>query len=200
MRRIFVLFSIILGSLLFFPVSCMFGLAGGTKIVAKLDERNIERGDEVHKPFSVVAQYEGSNGGKEITAFQLRNLESYISKEANEKYSFLMTSPNGTLDEESDSSIFSYHVLEDKGDQQIIEVTEVYRDGDNTIFSRYRATESGVFPISSKMNYFGYMFNALPFAFIFSVLLLISGRILKRRLTFSGKHQPLKPKNKGATP
>jgi hypothetical protein len=50
----------------------------------------------------------------------------------------------------------------------------------NTIWSRYRATHRDIYPVSSRLFYFGYMFTAVPFAFVSSVLLYAAGRTLKR--------------------
>ncbi len=88
---------------------------------------------------------------------------------------------------ETDHSRYSYKTLEDRGKEQIIEVVEEYKDGDNKIWSQYRATEKEVFPISSRMFYFGYMFQALPYGLVFSLCLYACGKILRRRVTFSEK-------------
>ena len=83
----------------------------------------------------------------------------------------------------SGNSNFSYRVIEETGPEQIIEVVESYHDGDNTIWSRYKATQDTVSPISSRMFYFGYMFSAIPYGLAFALILFITGRFLRRKVT-----------------
>jgi hypothetical protein len=78
-------------------------------------------------------------------------------------------------------SRFEYRVLEDSGSEQLIELVEAYDDGDNTIWSRYRATRNTIAPVSSRMFYFGYMFSAMVYAFIGALVLHGIGRLLRRR-------------------
>jgi len=172
--RIVRIILIIIGSALFIPVSCTIGIFSGTLIVASFDSRDVGDGDSVHTLFSVVAK--PKNDQEDFWFLSLDQAEQL--KESSGPFSFLMSKPTGNIDD--GSSVYTFQVLEDHKKEQIIEVIETYKDGDNTIWSRYRATEKDIYPVSSRMFYFGYMFNAVPFAFIFSLLLYVIGRILKR--------------------
>jgi len=170
---------IVLGSGWFFLVSCTAGLFVGTRIVAQMDARDVSRGDTVHSRFSIVIKSERSN--EPFSVVGLYDLTRYEEQSGNSDEpftdSFLMPKPSGRLD--SDTSSFSYEVIEETTNGQIIEVVETYHDGDNTIWSRYEATRSSVTPISSRMFYFGYMFAAFPYAVGFAVLLYAIGRYLR---------------------
>ena len=165
--------AIILGASWFFPVSCITGIVVGTNIIAKMDERHVERGDEVHSLFK-VAVVPGIDG----RSFNVVSL-SELSTLKDDVF-FRMPKPNGSIDLEG--SNFSYQVIEEIGPEQIIEIVEAYHDGDNTIWSRYRATHTSAVPISSSMFYFGYMFGAFPYGFGFALFLYVIGRLLRSRL------------------
>ena len=162
---------ILLGSIWFFPVSCTTGVFMGTQIIAKLDEREASKGEEMHSLFSVIIE-PGKNGRlfRPIGLSELTEFENNTS--------FLMSRPTGSEDYED--SNFSYQVIKDTGQEQVIEVVERYHDGDNTIWSRYKATQTSVMPLSSKMLYFGYMFSAVPYSFGFALFLYAFGRFFRR--------------------
>lgn len=162
-----------LGSGWFFLVSCTAGLVVGTQIVGMVDARDASAGDTMHSQFSVVI---------EVT----RSDEPFIAVDLGDTYSadvpydyYLLSRSSGSF--EARDSDYSFEVLEDTGSGQIIEVVEAYKDGDNTIWSRYEATRSGITPISSRMFYFGYAFAAMPYAFGFAFALYFAGRILAYR-------------------
>lgn len=163
------IFLIVIGSSWFFPVSCTTGLAVGAHIVAALDSRDVLNGDSVHSLFKVAAE-PGEDG-------QPFRVLSNPDKESG-NLSFRMSSTSASI--EKDGSIFSYRVMKNSGHEQTIELIETSINGDNKIWSRYRATDEKVTPLSSRMFYFGYMFNALPFAVVFALLLSLSGRSLHR--------------------
>ena len=94
--------------------------------------------------------------------------------------SFRMSAASGSMHDSH--SKFEYRVLEDSASGQLIELVEAYDDGDNTIWSRYRATGNTIAPVSSRMSYFGYMFSAMFYAFVGSLVLHVIGRLLRRRL------------------
>ena len=165
--------AIVLGATWFFPISCATGVFLGTQIISKLDERNALEGEEVHSRFLIVAE-PGMNGNP---FRQIRLSASTEFKERAGDISFFMSHPTGEV--RTKKSRVSYRVVEESQVDQIIEVVEKYHDGDNTILSRYRATPSTVSPISSKMFYFGYMFQAIPYAFGTALLLYVMGRFLR---------------------
>lgn len=171
----------IIASVWFFPVNCSGSLVAGTFIVRKLDSRDVEKGDTVHPLFSFVV--ESSASGQPFLAArlgELPNIKKRMGKPGTSiPDSFLMSEPNGRIT--SNNSHISYQVIEDTDSGQIIEVIESYLDGDNTIWSRYRATETTLTPICSSMVYFGYVFKAFPYAFGFALSVYMIGRFLKSR-------------------
>ena len=167
-----------LGAIWFVPISCTSALLIGTNINAKLDERTVAAGDEVHALFSVVA--EPGEGDDAFRALPLKDVPQM--QESVEKLTFYLSEPNGVLSKEA--STITYQVVQQSKVEQVIEVSEHKHDGDNVIFSRYKATASEVTPMFSRMYHFGYMFQAMPYAFAFSIILYFVGRVLRRR--FSG--------------
>jgi len=183
--------AIVLGSIWFFPVSCVVGTVAGTEIVAKLDERVVARGDEIHPLFSVAAE-PGEEGKPFIVLGQhalARYQKSAGAGKAEPSLSFRLSAPTGSMKVGDDGSgaTFSYRVLEDNGQEQLIELVAAAGDGDNTVWSRYRATTSTVVPVSSRMFYFGYMFSALFNAFIGAWGIYVIGRWLRAKYAASAE-------------
>jgi hypothetical protein len=172
---------VIIGSVWFFPVGCTASLFAGTHIVANIDSRDVSKGETVHSRFSVV--FEEARSAERFQAISLYDLtrikEAMSGADAAHEMSFLMSHPSGHLD--ADTSSFFYQVIEQTAQEQVIEVVETYHDGDNTIWSRYKATESEIIPISSRKFYFGYMFAAAPYAFGFALFLYAIGRYLRSK-------------------
>lgn len=166
--------ALVLGSQWFFPVSCSSTLYTATHVIARLDERDVGRGDVIHPGFSVVVT-PGENG-EPFRQASLPDLESLRQK--GETYSLLMSKPSDQVDVEHRTRI-AYHVLERSESHQVIEVQET--DDDKTIWSQYRATSSEVTPLTSRMFYMGYMFSALPWALGIASLLYCIGRFLRSR-------------------
>jgi len=179
------LLALVLGSGWFIPVSCTVATIAGTPLVAKSDAREVSRRDTLHSLFKVAA--EPGEAGRPFRVLGLSEIAPYIpggtAAGGVRSLSFRLSASSGTL--ETGSSTFAYRVLEDNGREQLIELVEDYRDGDNTIWSRYRATRSTVQPVSSRMFYFGYMFQAAAFAFFFALLLYFVGRLMRRTLAAS---------------
>lgn len=174
--RILQLIAIILGSSMLIPVSCTVGVIGGTKVLMKLDARDVQKGDTVHSLFSVVAVQQGENPTDELLVLSLKEIGKI--KKSGKPLNFLM--PKTTFSWETEYKNFTYTVLEEKNKEQTIEVVEDYKDGDNTIYSKYRATKEEVYPLASHMVYFGYMFGAIPYAIAFSLALFAFGQIVYR--------------------
>lgn len=171
---------VVLGSGWFFLVSCTAGLFVATRVVAQIDARDVSKGESVHSNFSIVLE---SSGDEPFSVVSLYDLTRYqeMAESNDEPFtnSYLMSTPGGRL--RSDTSDFSYEIIEETASGQIIEVVEAYHDGDNTIWSRYEATRTSVTPISSRMFYFGYMFAAFPYAMGFGLLLYAVGRYLRHQ-------------------
>jgi hypothetical protein len=166
--------ALVLGSVWFFPVSCTSTLFAGIFVIARLDAREVARGDQVHLGFSIVL--EPGEKGEPFRLVRLSDLPRI--RESGGTYSFLMSKPSGRINI-NDHTHLSYRVLENQGSAQVIEVVD--NDDDRTVWSRYRATHADVMPLSSRMFYFGYMFGALPFAFGTALGLYGVGRFLCRR-------------------
>lgn len=183
--RLLRVLATILGSTWLFPVSCSTGLVLGTDIVAALDARDVKKGDTVHGLFKVTA--EPGEDGRPFRVLQIdqiaRNSGKGVARVADATWTFRMSAPAGSM--HFVGSKFEYHVLEDTGREQLIELVETYDDGDNTIWSRYTATAASISPVSSRMFYFGYMFGAFPHAFVGAFLVYRVGRLLRRKWSAS---------------
>jgi hypothetical protein len=147
----------------FFLASCTTGIMVGIPLAAKLDARDAASGETMHSQFSAVI--ESTSGDAPFVAVHLRDIERSGSTSGN----YLLSRSSGEF--ETKDSEYTFEVLEETGAGQIIEVVEAYKDGDNTIWSRYEATSSSLTPISSRMMYFGYGFAAFPYAFGFAFVL-----------------------------
>lgn len=172
----------ILASTWFFPVSCTTGTLAGNQIVAAADARDASKGDKVHRLFKVVA--EPGEKGASFRVLHWDDIQPHLAqagaRPAPAPLSFRMSAASGSMHDSH--SKFEYRVLEDSASGQLIELVEAYDDGDNTIWSRYRATSNTIAPVSSRMSYFGYMFSAMFYAFVGSLVLHVIGRLLRRRL------------------
>lgn len=164
---------VVLSSGWFFLASCTAGMIVGTRIVAAVDARTASDGDDMHSTFSAVAPSSESD----VPFVVLDWADVKRGKEL--AGSYLMPRPYAEI--ETRVSYYSYEVLEESQAGQIIEVIEKYKDGDNTIWSRYQATQTSITPISSRMFYFGYAFVAMPYAFGFAFVLYLAGRVLAYR-------------------
>lgn len=179
--------ALVLGSALFFPVSCTGSLYVGTRIAAWLDTRDVARGDEVHRSFSVIV--EPGVDGQPFRAQRLSELPRLLKEEGRERpISLLPSKPAGRI-ANGKHGWFSYRVLEDKGSALVIEVED--SDGDRMAWSRYQVRrgvkgEGGagpgvVVPLESRMFAPDHMVRALPWALGLAFLAYGIGRWLRRR-------------------
>lgn len=171
--------ALIIGSLWFFPVSCTSSLYAGMHVASYLDERDTTRGDQIHPAFSIVA--EPGVDGQSFRMVRLAEIEPFRKKGMAKI--FLMSQSSGELESGGYASV-SYRVLQGTPEAQEIEVIDV--DDDRTVWSRYRATATGVTPLGSRMFYVGYMYQALPFAMLLALLVYAGGRLLWRRTAGAG--------------
>lgn len=167
--------ALILGAVWFFPVSCTTGLVVGTLTVARLDSRDVQKGEKPHRPFVVVAL--PGKDGRPFSVVPLKELPQF--KKAFPDHSFLMKRPKDKVTMNRRIECF-YTVRSNLGAAQTLEV--VWKDDDKIVTSTYAATRDDVVPIFSQMFYQGYMFQALPFALVFAAVLLVLGRLLRKRL------------------
>jgi hypothetical protein len=176
----------------FFLASCTTGIMVGIPLAAKLDARDAASGETMHSQFSAVI--ESTSGDAPFVAVHLRDIERSGSTSGN----YLLSRSSGEF--ETKDSEYTFEVLEETGAGQIIEVVEAYKDGDNTIWSRYEATSSSLTPISSRMMYFGYGFAAFPYAFGFAFVLYMVGRVIAFRNPQTAKTLGRKMPNRKYTP
>jgi hypothetical protein len=177
--------ALVLGAIWFFPVSCTTGLIAGTLAIARLDSRDVEKGQQPHPWFFVVARPAEANSP--FSVIPLKDLPKF--KSSTPHHSFLMPRSSARI-KTNEYTHVSYRVISDKGTEQTIEVE--YSDDDKTIWSRYRATPSAVVPMFSQMSHPGYMFRALPTAVICALLMYGVGRLLRKRFssTSAEPHSP----------
>ena len=167
--------ALVLGSAWFFPVSCTGTLYAGIQVIAKVDEREVARGDHVHSGFSVVVE-PGENG----LPFQLIPLSDlHRFTVVGKPSSLLLSKPSDRL-QVSDYRYVAYRVLEQQEGLQVVEAED--HNDDRTIWSRYRTTGADVVPLASRMFYMGYMVSAMPYALGSAFLLYGVGQWLRRRL------------------
>ncbi len=167
------LFGLILGSALFFPVSCTTALLVGIEINSHLFARDMSRGDKPRPPFYVLATAATGN----ISPIELIEVDAYIGKTPD--VSFLLTQRSGSLAGASRDERFSWRVILSNSNEQLVEVR--YYDGDTTFINRYRAMRYSVSPVSQRMWYHGYMFASFPLAIGFGLLVYWLGRYLRRK-------------------
>jgi hypothetical protein len=168
--------ALVLGAVWFFPISCTTGLVAGTLAIARLDSRDIEKGQQPHPWFFVVARPAEANSP--FLVIPLKDLPKF--KSSTPHHSFLMPQSSARI-KTNEFTHVSYRVISDKGTEQTIEVE--YSDDDKTIWSRYRATPSDVVPMFSQMSHPGYMFRALPIAVVFALLMFGVGRLVRKRFS-----------------
>ena len=164
--------ALILASTWFFPVSCTLGLFGGTHAIAKLDQRHAASGDELHPTFSVAA--EPGDGGKPfrvLTRDELAKAPKGMSYRLSKRWDQV----------DLGQSRFYYKVLADEQGVQLVELQESYKGGDKDFWSRYRASATGVVPVSTRMMIPSYMAQAFVFAFVLALALYLAGKHLIRR-------------------
>lgn len=167
--------ALVLGSSLFFPVSCTTGLVVGTKIIAKAEARNSLKGDTPHPMAYMVASL--PNTAEKIKAFPLSELDRF--KALNPQASFLLPAESASFAIGTHGATVSYVAHPSKPAAQIVEVT--LHDDTGTFF-RYEATEKAITPMYTELWYHGYMFGAVPYALAFAVVLYIVGKIMRRKV------------------
>ena len=179
--------GMILGSLWFLFGGC----AAGTFIVAPavlpmVNTREVEKGEQIHSWFSVVAE-PGDNEWP-FQVIRKDNLEPLLPHSDNatvamqftydtKPISFLMPNPMGRI--ETEYQVISYRVVEDFGDEQIIELEENYKKARITKWSVYKAQSTFISPLSSSVsNFRDDTLIGFPFAFGSALALFLVGRFL----------------------
>jgi hypothetical protein len=172
----------VLGSVIFIPISAMAAWAFfGLDVAVKMDERFVERGDEVHTPFKVVYEEPDGNGAFGYMSYRPpdENESKPYPSDFKTPLSFLMSKKNGEF--QYRYTKFSYRVIEDRGEEQVIEVD--YVDDTYATSGRYRATESTIEPMWSSMFHYGTFFVGMGYICLpFALALFVFGQLMKRAL------------------
>ncbi len=158
----------------FIPVSCSVGLYAGTHLLSWSDARDVQKGQQLH-PLAYFV-YETPSNNNTFKYAQFNDLQQI--KASSSSNSFVMKPDNDSIKSGKYNSI-SYQVISTKNSEQTIEVA--LNDDDKTVWSTYRATSTGIVPMSSKMMYFGYLFKAFPFALMFALLHYYGGRLIRKK-------------------
>jgi hypothetical protein len=167
-HKILQLFTVVLGSIWFFPFNCIAALMVGTILIAHMDNREFEKGVQVRSSFSVAVE-PGDN-------------ERPFRQETGEEYSFLKSDSAGSLDDNYAS--ISYRELANRGSEKVIEVADKYHHSDYPTEGFYGVTQTEISPMTSDMFYFSYMFRAYPFALGTALLLYGIGIFLRRKFRY----------------
>ena len=179
--------GMILGSLWFL----FGGWAVGTFFVAPavlpfFNTRDVGKGEQLHSWFSVVAEPGDIEGPFQVV--RKDNLEPLLPhsdsanvelhfKDESMPISFLMPNPMGRI--ESEYRLVSYRVVEDLGDEQIIELEENLKKARITIWSVYKARSTSISPLSSRVsNFRSDMFISVPIAFCGALAFFLIGRFI----------------------
>jgi hypothetical protein len=166
--------ALIIGSQLFIPISCIGLGAVGTNYIAEHDARYVAKGDKLHSLFRVAV------APATEYPFELIPLSLMPDKQKSDiAYSFLMPKPNDFIGDNTYK--ITYTVIENRGDEQLIETT--HQTDDNKVWSRYLARKADITPISSRMFYFGYALSGIAYALPISIVIFLIGRFLRKKLS-----------------
>jgi len=168
--------AFIFGAIWFFPVSCTTGVIVGIPLVAKFNERHMEKGDVPHpRLFHVV--WQPGEAGEPFGISRLEDLSRI--KTLTPARSFLMEQPSGGGDG-GKYTVLSSKVLSSGETEQLIEFR--YADRTYDSWSRYRATRSEVTPVFSKIMDPGFMIMSFPIGLGFAAAIFAVGKWLRRRV------------------
>jgi hypothetical protein len=177
----------ILGSALFFPISCTTALFVGTHIYIESDARDLSKGDRPHSRCYVIASTPETNGALCAISLDYITPSLYdIYELCGEEftgidtsgYSFLLPNAEGEI-REGKWTRYRYYVTFLSLEKQKIEVQ--YSDDDVRAIFRYIAEENRIEPLYSKLAAPGYMFGAMPYAWGFALILYLVGKFLRKK-------------------
>lgn len=174
MQRIATVVIAVLASGWFVPVSCSTASA----VLAQIGAADSERAwtpEQRPSRFHVVAR--PGEGDAALRVLTLDKLAEF--KAAQRQSSFLMERDTGRIDIAAEHSWAIYRVLSRTPDAQEIEVD--FEDGDDQMFSRYRATAAGVEPVSTRYGPVsrGILMGALFNGFMVAMALFLFAWVLK---------------------
>jgi hypothetical protein len=167
----------VLASGWFVPVSCSTATAVLAQVAAA-DSEKPWTPEQRPQRFRVVAR--PGEGGAPFRVLTLAELPELKAGQA--QLSFLMDQDNGRIDDEPAHEWVIYRVLARTPAGQEIEVD--HEDGDDQTFTRYRASATGVEPISTRYGAIsrGILIGAMAQGFVVALVIFVCALILKVRL------------------
>jgi hypothetical protein len=175
--KLYRLTALIFSSVLFFPVSCTMGVVGGTQALSRWDARDARYDAIPHEHAYLIALKSGAATSFEpVPLFALAQF-----KAQNPNAIFRLPVASGKFSFGSGNETITF-VATPSGDKtQTIEVTKT---GDLRTFFRYDATDTEVIPSYTRLWPRGHFFSAMPFAIIFSTILLIVGSRMRSKAAY----------------
>jgi len=165
--------ALVLGSGFFFPVSCTTGVVAGIHVLAGLKARDATRGEEPHPQAYLLATLPNAS----LTALPFSELDKF--KKTHPQASFLL--PTGKGEFSIDELNHMTFVASSTG-QETQTVEARLRGDDSNSFFRYEASRNTIKPQYTKIEYFGDLFAAFPFAFAIAFCLYLKGRHMQKKM------------------
>ena len=174
MNRIVMLLVAVLASGWFVPVSCTMA----TAVLAQISAADSERAwtpDQRPRRFRIVAR--PGEGSAPFRVLTLAELDEFKTRQP--QLSFLMDQDSGRIDFEQQHEWVTYRVLARTPAGQDIEVA--LEDGDDQLFSRYRATATGIEPVSTRYGALskGILMGATAEGFVLAMVIFVVALFLK---------------------
>lgn len=166
---------IIFGAMWFIPISCTTGMFIAYPLVSQSYERHMDKGDIPYSSLFYVVWQPGVGQN----AFGISALSNLASAEKPSARTFIMEQTAGRI-EGGRSDIYSYKVLSSGTSEQLIEVA--YSNATYASVSRYRATQSEITPVFSKVTAPDIMIKVLLIALTIAAGLFVGGRLMRRRV------------------
>ena len=144
------------------PITFFAATKAGIEVVCLFDRcnRSMAAGDQPQGMFTVVAA--SSPDAKELVPVPLTGLPKFLAE--NPGATLRMPNSKGsTGDESSGSGEWTYEVLRQTPDEQVV---GAHFFDDLAADETYRVRGNVVTPLTSKMENVGYMFVAIPFALL----------------------------------
>lgn len=167
--RILASLAYIISLVVFIPVSCTGGLVAGAVIYSKFDARKFEV-DGSYFPF-YVGVTKTHDGQEVISALRYKDAVAGGAYHLSPRFSRVSLGRG------------AYVVFEVLNDIQGGQIIKSGYTGENAIVVVvYKVVDGVVYPVSSEKMAPEYVFKALPFSVVFSIILLAVGRLFRNKL------------------
>lgn len=156
-------------------------MSGGASVIilSIMDQKDVQKGNLLHRSFAIVA--EPGEEGRPFRVFYKAQISPLAAASKKEKeassFSFRMSAPKAYF--QIDNVNFSYQVIEDTGQEQLIELVGSDTNGDYTTWSRYKATKSAITPLSSRVMGPGEAVSGGFLGLAFAFLLFLTANIFR---------------------